>query len=659
MLSQIRRWLNERWPFSFLAHLALDEEIPGGSRYSYTLGSALLTVFVLQAATGILQLFYYIPAVDHAYDSINFLRTRIPFGWLVNGLHYWGANAMIIIITLHISRVFVWGAYKRPRELTWLFGVSLLLIVMGMSFTGGPLSWDQKAYWEAEVGTSIPGSIPVVGDMIKQIMRGGEEMGQLTLSRLFVVHTAILPAILVILMAAHLIAFRKSGSVGPWDEAQRGVKGQFWPEQVFKDALISTIVILSLITLAIFAPKAFNGAADPLDSQFVPKPEWNFLFLYEALKFFPGRLEPIGAMGFPLVLILPLVLLPFLDRNPERNPLKRPIIIACGILFWGTIAAFTIAGYYSKPAAGEVPVPPSLVPRTAAVSPPVQNGAQLFQSQGCIGCHRVNDAGGTIGPDLSGEGLSGRTSDWLITQIRNPKTHDPDSVMPVFSTLSDKDVNALVDYLLSLRGKITPVTEQKPAESSSDSVSVQTSPAPQAEKASGQTSQNAVFPSRNQPGRAADIIGSAERGAILFKMECMPCHGPDGTDKVPNPGSADGTVPPLNPIDRELFNKDLKEFTENIDKYLQHGSTPEGPNPSHSMPAFGDSNSLTQQQIANVEAYILQLNGINRADMINPGMKPQRFFFMVVPAFIIIMLLLVGIYRSFPRAGQTEEKNDE
>jgi ubiquinol-cytochrome c reductase cytochrome b subunit len=648
MISGIWRWLNERWPFSTLVTLALDEEIPGGSRYSYSLGSALLTVFALQAATGILQLFYYIPAVDHAYDSVNFLRTMIPFGWLVNGLHYWGANAMIIIIALHISRVFVWGAYKQPRELTWLFGVSLLLIVMGMSFTGGPLSWDQKAYWEAEVGTSIPGSIPVIGDMIKQIMRGGEDMGQLTLSRLFIVHTAILPATLIILIAAHLIAFRNSGSVGPWDETQRGVKGQFWPEQVFKDALTSTIVILGLITLSIFASKAFNGAADPLDSQFIPKPEWNFLFLYEALRFFPGRLEPIGAIGFPLVLILPLVLLPFLDRSPERNPLKRPIIMTCGILFWGTITALTIAGYYSKPAAGEAPAPPSLVPQTTAVSPPVESGAQLFQSQGCISCHRVNNAGGTIGPDLSSEGLRGRTRDWLIIQIRNPKAHDPNSVMPVFSTLSDKDINELVDYLLRLKGTITHAEEQKPSESSSASVPVQISPESQSGKASGQTSQAALSPSQKQPGRAADIIGSAERGAMLFKMECMSCHGPNGTDKVPNPGSSDGTVPSLNPIDRELFSKDPKEFAGNIDKYLQHGSTPEGQNPSLSMPAFGDSNSLTQQQVSNVEAYILGLNGIDRAQITNPGMQPKKFYLVVVPAVIFVLSILGGIYKCLP-----------
>ena len=644
MLSQFRHWLNEKWPFSTLIHLALDEEIPGGSRFTYTLGSALLIVFMLQAVTGILQLFFYVPTVDHAYDSVNFLRTTIPFGWLINGLHYWGANAMIILIALHISRVFVWGAYKQPRELTWLFGISLLLIVIALSFTGGPLPWDQKAYWEAEVGTSIPGSIPVAGDMIKRIMRGGEEMGQLTLSRLFIVHTAILPVTLIALIAAHLIAFRRFGNVGPWDESQRVIKGQFWPDQVFKDALISTIIILTLVTLVVFAPKPFNGAADPLDSSFVPKPEWNFLFLYQAIKFFPGRLEPIGSVGLPQVLVLVLVLLPFLDRRTERNPLKRPFIMVSGIIFWGIIVALTIAGYYSKPAAGEAPAPPSLVPRAITVSSAAHSGAGLFQSQGCIGCHRVNNTGGTTGPDLSGEGLSGRSRDWLAIQIRNPKAHFSDTIMPSFTSLSDKDVNALVVYLLSLKSSIAPSSSQTSNKPSAPKP-VLVSPSA---NVTSQTDQAALTPARRQPGQAVYIIGSYERGSLLFKMECALCHGPDGTGRVPNPGSDDGTVPRLNPIDRELFSKDPKEFAENIDKFIQHGSTPDGPDPQLRMPPFGDSNSLTQQQIANAEAYVLHLNGVDRAQLVNPGLPPKRFFFIVVPAVILILLILGGIYKCLP-----------
>lgn len=631
MLKRIGHWLKERWPFSALVHLALDEEIPGGSRFTYALGSALLTVFALQATTGILQLFYYVPTVDHAYDSVNYLRTKVAFGWLINGLHYWGANAMVVLAALHITRVFSWGAYKHPRELTWLLGVSLLLLIMALSFTGGPLSWDQRAYFEAEVGTSMPGSIPVMGDTIKRIMRGGDEMGQLTLSRLFIVHTAILPATLAALIAAHLIAFRSFGSVGPWDETRRAIKGPFWPDQVFKDALVSILIILTLVTLVVFAPKAFNGAADPLDSSFIPKPEWNFLFLYEALKFFPGKLEPIGVAGVPQVFVLLLVLVPFIDRRTERNPFKRPVAMACGTLFAGVIIGLTVAGHYSKPE-GAVPSPAPL--SAPGASSAAQIGAQLFQSQGCIGCHRVNNTGGTVGPDLSQEGSLGRSKEWLITQIRNPKSHFPGSVMPAFTALSDQDVNALVAYLLSLKGNVVPEQAKTPVKPSEPNNHSET--------------RNTQSPAQEHLGSAAYIIGSVERGGLLFNMECTSCHGPDGTDKVPNPGSDDGKVPELNPIDREIFSKDPQLFAQNIDRFLQHGSTPEGPGPALRMPAFGDSNSLTQQQIANAEAYLLHLNGVDRAQIQNPGMLPKRFFIIVVPVVVIVLLILGGIYKCLP-----------
>ena len=150
------------------------------------------------------------------------------------------------------------------------------------------------------------------------------------------------------------------------------------------------------------------------------------------------------------------------------------------------------------------------------------------------------------------------------------------------------------------------------------------------------------------PGQAAYTIGSAEHGKDIFAQKCASCHGPQGTDKVPNPGSGDQFVPALNPIDRELFNKDPRMFAENIDRYIQHGSVPAGPNPQFHMLAFGDDNQLTQQQISNVEAYILSLNGVNRAELMNPGVTPVRFFIIAVPAVILILLLLGGIYKCMP-----------
>jgi ubiquinol-cytochrome c reductase cytochrome b subunit len=651
MVSKIWSWLNARWPLSALIRLSMEEEIPGGSRFAYTLGSCTLIVFLLQAVTGIFQLFYYVPTTDQAYNSLLFFWTQVPFGWLVHGLHYWGANAMVVLVCLHVGRVFIWGAYKSPRELTWLLGVCLLVTVMGLSFTGGPLPWNQKAYWEAEVGTSIPGSIPLIGDWVKTLVRGGEVLGQLTLSRFFIVHTAILPSILLVLIGAHLIAFRMFGSVGPWIEAHRERSGPFWPDQVFKDALMATFIVLILTGLSAFSPPPILGPADPLDISYQPKPDWPFLFLYQGLKYFPGKLEPVGTAGIPILLILLLIIPPLLDRRPERNPIHRPIAITCGLMLAGIITALTLVGAFSQPGTTQVSPPPAATPARQAIPSSSQPGAQLLQSQGCTACHKVNGVGGTLGPDLSAEANRGRSRGWLATQIQNPKAHNPKSIMPAFTSLTHRQLNSLLDYLLSPGAKAAPQPakpapfpqakpekRQKPSSSPSEAPPALPSANPPSTHAS----------SSNKPGPAAAMIGSADRGADLYKEECASCHGPRGTDQVPNPGSEEGKVPPLSPIDRELFSSDPQIFAEKIDAIIQHGSVPAGPNPALKMAAFGDSNDLSPQQIANIEAYILRLNGVDRAQLVNPGMAPRTFFLLIALALMIPLLFLGGIYRCLP-----------
>ena len=649
MISRIWNWLNERWPLSYVIHLSLDEEIQGGSSFIYTLGGAILAVFLLQVTTGIIQLFFYVPQVKYAYNSVSFLRTQVPFGWLINQMHRHGADIMVVLVALHLTRVFFFGAYKHPRELTWLIGVALLLTVMALTFTGGPLPWDQKGYWEAEVGSNIPGSIPVIGTEISRIMRGDTRMGQLALSRLFAVHVGILPALLTGLIVLHLIAFRRFGSVGPWDESKRKITEPFWPDQVFKDTITAIIVILILITLCAFAPKPFYGPADPLDSSFTPKPEWNFLFLYQALKYFHGVLEPVGVVGVPSFFVGLLLLLPFIDRQPERNPTKRPVAIICGAIFATAITTLTIIGYLSKP--GVAPAAPPVKKEVkVAVPENVKKGGELFHSVGCISCHRINGEGGSVGPDLSNEGKRGRSREWLTKQIRNPKAHVPTSLMPPFTSLSDQQVDYIVDYLMSLVGKSAqPGAEQKKvAGTDPPAAAASAATTPSTNIKEHQLSTSAEEEQKKQPEEAAYVIGNAEHGEDIFEQKCASCHGPQGTDKVPNPGSDDGFVPALNPIDKELFSKEPQTFAKNIDVFIQHGSVPSGPNPQFHMLAFGDDHTLTQQQIANVEAYILHLNGVDRAQLENPGLLPKRFFIIIVPAVILVMLILGGIYKCLP-----------
>jgi ubiquinol-cytochrome c reductase cytochrome b subunit len=598
MFKRMWQWIDDRWPLSALIRLGLEEDIPGGSSFAYVLGSAILIVVIIMVLTGIWQLFYYVPTVDHAYDSTNYLRTQVPFGWLIYNLHYWGANAMVILVVLHMARVFIWGAYKKPREVTWFAGVTLLLITLGLSFTGAPLPWDERGYWAAEVGTSITGTVPIVGDLVTRLIRGGEAMGQLTLSRFFILHVAILPGALIALIGVHLVAFRRFGSVGPWDKLKRLRSGPFWPNQVVKDALVAVLFFLGLIALAVYARPPFSGPADPLDTSFIPKPEWNFLFLYEALKFFPGKLEPVGTVGLPTLAILLLVLLPFLDRGPERSPLRRPLFMLGGLIAAVAIVSLTVVGYYSKPGGTQAAAGPKPGASTAQLSASAQQGAKLFNSLGCSGCHRVNGTGGTAGPDLSHEALRGRTRQWLTTQIQDPQAHDPNTIMPAFASLSRQQTNQLVDYLLSLGAGGTPVPTVAPTA------------APTPTLAATPTAVSGEMPT--------SIVGNADHGSTIYEHDCAACHGPQGTDNVKNPGSDDGTVPPLNPIDPELASSDPQAFVKNIDPFIQHGSTPEGPSPQLDMPAFGDSGGLSQQQIADVEAYVLQLNGVEQGPASTP-----------------------------------------
>jgi mono/diheme cytochrome c family protein len=196
--------------------------------------------------------------------------------------------------------------------------------------------------------------------------------------------------------------------------------------------------------------------ADPLDASYIPKPEWNFLFFYEALKFLPGRLEIIATVGIPAVGTLILLLIPFVDRDPERHPLKRPLAMAGWVIVVAGFVALTLAGAYSKPegveAVVKTPAPPTAA-APAVVSTDEKAGMDLYKTNGCAACHRIGGTGGSIGPDLSGEGGKGRSREWLGDHLRNPKAHAPATVMPSFAALGDKAINQLVDYLLSLKGQ--------------------------------------------------------------------------------------------------------------------------------------------------------------------------------------------------------------
>jgi ubiquinol-cytochrome c reductase cytochrome b subunit len=644
MRVPVKTWINERLPIGPVVRWGLEEDIPGGASFAYIFGSANVILFLLLVVTGVLQLFYYVPTTDHAYESVMYLRLQVAFGWLVHGLHYWCAQAFAVFVGLHLAQVFIWGAYKNPRQMTWLTGVILLLLVAALAFTGPLLAWDQVGYWAAEVGTSIVGTVPWIGDFLQRFTRGGETMGQETLSRFFIFHVAILPALLIAFIVLHLAAFRQFGGAGSWDAERQRQVGKFWPDQVYKDILVAALVLIVLVDLCIFWRAPITGVADPLGRSLTPKPAWNFLFLYQALKSFKGPWEVLGTVGLPLVIVLLLFFLPFYDRNPERNPRRRPIAMAGAAALVILILVLTVLGQVSQPpgpATSTEPSTPAASPGPSAPAEPnaaaqpgkpavagsekvasanAQKGQELYQSTGCAACHKINGQGGAAGPDLSNEGNKGRSADWLMAQIRNPKANNPASTMPPYPSLSQEQLENLVTYLLSLRsGAEKPAAGEK-----------KEAPA----GATGTESQQ-LPPSGKQgpPGEAATLIGGVKLGRLLFANYCNSCHGPEGMGKVPNPGSDKGMVPGLYPIDPNLFSDDPSVFAARIDRVIQHGSLPQGPHPAIYMPAYGDGMTLTQPQIAAMEAYILDLNGVDRAAIVHPGLAPQHFFLWTMVAF--------------------------
>lgn len=242
MRSRLYQWLDSRLKLKSLGHTLLDEPIPGGASWIYVFGSATLFLFLLQAVTGMFLALYFAPTPDHAYDSIQYIEQEVMFGWFVRGLHHWGASAIMVAVGLHLLQVYSYGAYKPPRELMWMVGVILFLILLAFAFTGYLLPWGQTAYWATQVGINMVGTFPLIGGFLIRVLRAGETLGALTLTRFFAVHVMFLPALMLIGVAVHLFILRRVGPAGPWNTEKAHQKSEtFWPRQVYiVDPIVKT-----------------------------------------------------------------------------------------------------------------------------------------------------------------------------------------------------------------------------------------------------------------------------------------------------------------------------------------------------------------------------------------------------------------------------------
>lgn len=440
---RITNWLEHRTGIETAVRNFLYDEIPDSAGWRNVLGSVALFAFLVQAFTGILLAFNYAPTPGDAYNSLRYILTEVTGGKLIRGLHHWGASMMVVVVLLHLAQVFLWGAYKKPREATWMVGVLLLLITLAFGLTGYLLPWDNRAYWGTVVTMQIMGKAPVVGGYLARLLGGGD-IGVVTFARFYALHVLLLPPLTLLLIGVHLYLVRKHG-VAPVPGDEPRPKKHFFPAQVFRDTVAIFVAFAILFVMAIAARVPLERLADPTDTTYIPRPEWYFLFLFQTLKIFEGPLEVIGAVVLPNVAILLLFLVPFIDRGQLVRVGKRTFAtaaLALAVIGW---TGLTVAAVRSTPAPATAALIDFSEPTGWIELTPVElAGVGYYRKENCDACHGAS----RIGPDLPNRPVR-RSAEWLIEHFKRPGQMQPGSMMPPVQ-LEDSDLNALAAFLLKL-----------------------------------------------------------------------------------------------------------------------------------------------------------------------------------------------------------------
>ena len=462
MFKSAYHWFDVRLGISKVILPLLRHPVPKDVDWWYVFGSATLIAFINQVVTGIALVFTYVPSPQSANASIRFITHDATFGHILRGAHYWGASAMVVLISIHIIRVIMMGAYKFPRELNWLVGVGLLFLTLGMAFTGQLLRWDQDAYWTAVVGAEQAGRVPFIGNWIAQLMIAGKVVGGQTLTRYYATHIFVIPTLIILLVGVHLYLVVHLGISEPpkagmrvdpdtyraqYDELLEREGVPFWPDAAWRDVVFAIGVIVVLAVLAIvIGPKEIGKPADPTNIQIYPRPDWYFLWYFALLALIPPKIETWVIVGFPLVIIILLILVPFLGDKGERSPNRRPWVLGIVGLAVVSMIILTVQGDHApwSPVIQPTAVPASI---TKSLPPDAQAGATLFEQQGCLSCHTVGGVGGQRGPNLTTVG-SRLSPDQMTWRILNGGTN-----MPAYgSTLSPQQLQQLIAFLRAQQG---------------------------------------------------------------------------------------------------------------------------------------------------------------------------------------------------------------
>ena len=446
-MSQLINFIADRLGWQKYLKPFLEKPLPAGTGWTATLGSLCALLFAVQAVSGIILAFYYSPSPEQAYTSINFIMNDVAMGAILRGIHHWGAGAMVIFVFIHLAINFFSGAFKAPREFTWIVGVVLFLLTLGFGFTGYLLPWDQKAYWATVVSTNIPKDIPLVGQFIARLMLGGDTVSGLTLTRFYAIHTLLLPALTAVFVLFHIYLVRLHDITGHEGEASTGEEktDRFFPEHLFRCSIVFGAVFGIIIILAVFAEVPLENVAGTVDPAYLPRPEWYYMWLFQLLTFFPGKFEIVGSLVIPILGVIVLFCLPFLSQTRLRGMADRPLATAAGIACLVGIIYLTLMGFEGARPYGNIIVVPD-----RQLTQSEQNGLKIYVERECAYCHHIAGRGGRIqGPDLSNVVAKGRTKEWLTKFIKDPQAVSPWSIMPKYD-LEEQDLNNLSDFILGL-----------------------------------------------------------------------------------------------------------------------------------------------------------------------------------------------------------------
>ncbi|MGC2109659.1 MAG: cytochrome b N-terminal domain-containing protein [Candidatus Korobacteraceae bacterium] len=463
-LKKIGDWFEQRLKIEPVLKQTMEHPVPRQSAsWFYVFGSAALTVFMLQIFTGIMLALIYVPSAGQAWDSLNYLNHGVPLGWFLRAVHGWGSNFMVAIVLIHMVQVALFGAYKFPRELTWIIGVFLLLMTLGMAFTGQVLRFDQDAYWGLGIGAAICGRVPFIGAWVVHLLLGGPIIAGDTLSRFFAIHVFVIPGLLIAFVSVHLLMVLKLG-INEWPMPGRIVRRAtyvqeyeelahkdgmpFVPGAVWKDMFFAAIVIASvMVCAAFFGPYGPNGQPDPTIVQTVPKPDFFFQWLYALLAYLPPAMETPALLIGPVVIIGFLICLPFIAGEGEKSWKRRPIAVVTILLTAVALGTLThLAGYTPwSPIMNAWSGDPVPVQYLNGRSPLERQGAAIFQEKQCRNCHSIGGSGGMRGPDLDTVAVR-KTHAQLVRQVLQGGGN-----MPAYGkNLNPAEVAALVSFLDTL-----------------------------------------------------------------------------------------------------------------------------------------------------------------------------------------------------------------